>query len=889
METTKDKTIEKKISYLFPLILGPFTFLLFGPIEMVTRNSAALWFSWIDVIHIIIVAFLVCFAILLLIVFFLPRKIQRYYIAVIWGIGFALYIQGNIIQVDYGILDGSAPVWDEYRIWAIINTLIWIVLLVLPTLTVRFWHSVTFKLMGYITFVLLTVQIVSAITVIVQNSPTDDASQQLIVTADLNHTVSDNQNIVVFVLDSFDVYYMNTFLEEEPQIKDLLDGFVFFDNVLGMFNYTVVGAPIIYTGKPFLNETLYLEYLDMAWKGSPIYPLLREKNFITNLYIPNLISPLVVDLIDNVHHSDGWVMTTVTGMANSLFRFVGVRYFPHIIKSPVWMYISDFDKHRISTQGYIGRTSSLDMDFRFHQTLLNEGLVVISDKNMFSMFHLNGPHTPIIYDRNVQPATPGVTTLTDQARGSLQIVLDYIEQMKEVGVYDDTLIVITADHGQYERRQAPAMLIREPHATGQLQISHLPLSKLDVMPMLVSFVQDQISPMTFFQNTTADRDTRNFFFLNTEAAIIMNPGARYSIGTGDIYEFEFGIESTRWDVGRFVGVRSAIQDAFAVFPEVRLNFSENFVMNFAEQRMALFFDHGDVRITHSGAFSANNTAVFRATVLDFPQDTDLIFELLFNVIAECPTHRRQRIRLYVNDYFLDERTYHIYQQNIYDVFYVPNTFLNDDNSLAIRLEFLDALEHIDSSEDVLRNITAAINLREITFRTADDFISRASEEFNRAIAPINFDPSKYTLGEILRFGGEGNGIAFFAKELQDVVGAGFARAIGYHSVFGVRFDEPITSDLILDTSLSVVVSRDEYQVIRLYADGEYLYEQRIHSDGVHNASFIIPADAISPEGELFLVFHYPYAITPIALGINNDTNFYSIDFRTIQITNIESE
>jgi hypothetical protein len=874
------KNFKKSLLAMFPLILAPCTFFLFAPMEMVMRNAPVLWFTWQDVFPIIIVAFLAAVLLFCLIGLVLPEKIRRYYIALIWGVGLALYVQGNLIPVDYGPLDGTPVDWEQFAVWAVINTVIWIVLIVAPILAVRFWRVISLKVMMYATFVLLVVQI-GTVTIVAAAEPPDQGIQRLIVTPELNHTVSDNRNILVFILDSFDVVHMNTLLEEEPGLAYLFDGFIFFDNVLSKFNYTIVGGPVIYTGMPFRNETLYQEYLDIAWTQAPLYPMLRQQNFITNLYINELISPLVIDLIDNVHFVDGWVIADTPGMFGSLYRFVGVRYFPHLLKAPIWMHMSDFELHRESVHGEIGRLAPPETDFRFYNTLMDEGLAVVGDKNMFSMFHLWAMHVPVFYDRNVQPAVAGVTTIFDQARGALQIVLDYIEHMKELGVYNDTLVVITTDHGQFENRQATAMLVREPFAIGPMVTSSLPLSKIDVMPMLVSFVEYGTSPMEFFQSVTEGRETRIFYMVSHETVRAI--GNR-TLGTGDIHMFEFGTESTRRDDGRHVGIHPAIlHHTLDSLPEIRLNRTVDFRLHPIQ-----FFAPNNVRQIAGGMASVRENLNFRASVLDMPASTDLWLELVFNVMSECPEYRRQRIRIYVNEHFIDERTYHMRQQNIIDVLNVPHALLNDDGSLFVRFEFLDALEFIHRGGNVMLDTISAITLQEITLHTEESLAARVPRELNPGSAPPDFSPPDYNMGEVIRLGEGQDGRFYFNCRVRNLTGR--ATAIGYRSIFGVMFNESVTSDLALDMTFRLFISRDGYQTIRLFANDRLVDEQRFYGHGIaHEASFVIPRDAVSEEGELILVFHYPDAVTPISLGMNHDSQFYSIEFLTIQITETGTE
>ena len=82
------------------------------------------------------------------------------------------------------------------------------------------------------------------------------------------------------------------------------------------------------------------------------------------------------------------------------------------------------------------------------------------------------------------------STLDQQAKGSMKIVEEYIKQLKELGQYDNTTIIITADHGYWyfidrplEETTSPYMLVK-PAQSAELdaepfKVSTAPVSHMD--------------------------------------------------------------------------------------------------------------------------------------------------------------------------------------------------------------------------------------------------------------------------------------------------------------------------------------------------------------------------------------------------------------------------
>ena len=61
----------------------------------------------------------------------MPTKSSRYYIALLFGVGLALWIQGNLLVADYGVLDGKEIDWTieswrnpyEMALWILVPLL----------------------------------------------------------------------------------------------------------------------------------------------------------------------------------------------------------------------------------------------------------------------------------------------------------------------------------------------------------------------------------------------------------------------------------------------------------------------------------------------------------------------------------------------------------------------------------------------------------------------------------------------------------------------------------------------------------------------------------------------------------------------------------------------
>ena len=86
-----------------------------------------------------------------------------------------------------------------------------------------------------------------------------------------------------------------------------------------------------------------------------------------------------------------------------------------------------------------------DNDAKFYKELTQNGLSPSGNNKDFIFLYLHGSHTPIILNEDCEESENA--TIESQTVGSFKIVFEYLEQLKKLGVYDNSTIIITADHG----------------------------------------------------------------------------------------------------------------------------------------------------------------------------------------------------------------------------------------------------------------------------------------------------------------------------------------------------------------------------------------------------------------------------------------------------------
>ena len=109
----------------------------------------------------------------------------------------------------------------------------------------------------------------------------------------------------------------------------------------------------------------------------------------------------------------------------------------------------------------------------------DEGLTINSDmKKCVRVYHMRGAHEPFSIDSDGNKKEDA--TLQDTVSGCFNIVAEYIEDMRSQGVLDDSVVIITADHGDLHNAEHPVFLLKEENSEGELRTDHSPVSLFDL-------------------------------------------------------------------------------------------------------------------------------------------------------------------------------------------------------------------------------------------------------------------------------------------------------------------------------------------------------------------------------------------------------------------------
>ncbi len=346
---------------------------------------------------------------------------------------------------------------------------------------------------------------------------------------------SRNGNVIHLLPDGFQSDIAQQVLEANPDLAAEFEGFTFFANHLGMFPGTAPSVPTILTGKPF--------ELDQGHDYRKVIPYVQANGYPTVLKNAGY-------RLDYVLISTAYCAQDADSCLRRPFNDMKARgYFRHRTESrlysvrmladltlfrlfPRWM------KERIYDDGhwYFSDTT-LDGASPWPDPVIREWITnmqVTDGPPVYKWYHFIGTHVPprwdaeCTYQRELERSRENYL---GQTYCVLKGIAGLIAKLKETGIYDETVIVISGDHGcnippsdilgrpqqsavpsRMMGSARPAFLIKEKHNNQPLVYSRVPTSLVDIAPTVLALAgfENEASPASAFDFTDQSPRTRYY-------------------------------------------------------------------------------------------------------------------------------------------------------------------------------------------------------------------------------------------------------------------------------------------------------------------------------------------------------------------------------------------
>lgn len=434
-------------------------------------------------------------------------NVYRVIAIVVFLVFFAAYLQGNLLAGSLPALDGSVIDWTQFGKNDFITLTVWLALIGLGVfLLIKLGIKSALKYVAGFTVVVFVMLTISLVTELISWNAFARKDSIITTSKDFD-SISSDKNFIIILNDAVGSLEFGSVLEENPEYKKVFEDFTYFPDTLGCYPCTRDTIPLVLSGGLNKNEMEFEEFSSQSLNKSPFFKELTDRGYDINLYEPELIWYGSKNF--NINNSADYknYRLPFKSFFHEEMKYIGYKYLPYRLKRYSDIESMDFnglvDKYiwdNRTIYGLAQNTPSLDKK---------------SGKS-FKFVHTEGAHIPFQYDKDLN-FLEGYGTYEQKIEATITMLNAYIERLKANGAYDNTVIIIMADHGNTNLNSATDMLVRanpmfmvkgigESH---EFTVSEKPLSYLDLMDIYSELLDDKTA-----EEATADiPDKRERIFM----------------------------------------------------------------------------------------------------------------------------------------------------------------------------------------------------------------------------------------------------------------------------------------------------------------------------------------------------------------------------------------
>lgn len=497
-------------SILIPAIYIIYVVFISGIYEIYFTNITEWNFSYKAIIVPIMLGVVIISSIFFFLSFVLRGRMYERLLIFLLSVCILFYIQTNFLN-ERIVLRGS---YVESNWWSIsTNVLFWLTGLFFA-FKIKISGKVK-KILQILVLLLLLIQ-VPVLPVLFFNSFSNGEGKRYALDGSEQYEIGSEENVIVFVLDSFYSGYFDYFTETYPQYNAFFSDFEYYNDANARAFGTALSFPSFLTGTDVDNTVSMIETNYRSWHSESanyFYDTMHEMGYTINLYTDSAIysggAENMVGKIDNVVEVGELYSETSVRAYIGLLRESGYRVVPLAIKN----FLCVLDSNEINvinlhtTEMDLSDDPSAISDFQEEVNIgidyynsdyfysLLDGLSNRKNKKCLIIQHLFGMHTDyeelegLIYPNEIQGKEEKALL------GCFVVLNQYFSEMKKLGVYDNSTIIIVADHGMAAlSKNSPLVLIKPANSSiEQLEINNAPIDlQNDLLPTILYSVNADI-------------------------------------------------------------------------------------------------------------------------------------------------------------------------------------------------------------------------------------------------------------------------------------------------------------------------------------------------------------------------------------------------------------
>ncbi len=492
-----------------------FLFFLYAPMEMFFLNKKDLFLDTWQIVGIVMPLFVVGTGIGVLILFVLNVINEKagFVGIVIYFVAYVCtYVQGTFLLKNIPYMNGRNVEWNSL-IWGRLESyVLWVIIIgIVLFLIKRFGKDLFGSIVRYFSVFLSLVLMVTWVTLFVQSK--SYLSGDVVATSKNMFNMSSDKNFIILVLDSINAKMANHLFDEKPEYAEVFEDFTFYPDMIGAYGETRESVTFILSGDWYENDEEYSEYRIKAYENSPLFGRLEELGYTMGLYTDELaFDKGLVERFDNVSELEQSV-SSYWGAAGCMVKLAGYRYGFFDLKRFCDFNIAECYDY-FTPKEYMHTVTD---NVQFYDMLKTENFSV-NDDAVFKYIHINGAHVPWNLTTDMEYVDYMVPYET-MVEASFLVADKYIKQLKELGVYDNSVIVVMADHGYNMAdpssdldHQTPFFAVKGIGEQHEFSISNAPVSFEDLQGAFLKLIDGASGDAIFDYQEGDERERRYLFF-----------------------------------------------------------------------------------------------------------------------------------------------------------------------------------------------------------------------------------------------------------------------------------------------------------------------------------------------------------------------------------------
>lgn len=371
---------------------------------------------------------------------------------------------------------------------------------------------------------------------------------------------SELPNVYHLILDEFQTEMFEIHLTAET--SEVLEGFVFFPEASTPYGRTRMALASMFAPRSYAYDQPLADYIGYAFTDErSLLGLLNGAGYKTTGWLHELRYLGGAETFDEIHlHRDVAEQSVLADQQATLVRSVWLyNNLPRTVSSQM---IPDHHFDQLTVGALLPDDAPSLSVASFRQLLRFEPR--LGDHGRYVLAHLILPHFPYVLDANCEIAAARGSA-EQQAGCTMLLIEEFLTLLKELGRYDDSMIIIQADHGaRFELRDGqlvnvedvgyysetwsrarsrPLLLVKPPDAAEQaLATSPVPATLEDVLPTIADALGWEHEPKdgraSLLSDDFPERPLRPYHFYDTAGERVAAGDLHRFLITGDEIEFD---------------------------------------------------------------------------------------------------------------------------------------------------------------------------------------------------------------------------------------------------------------------------------------------------------------------------------------------------------------